>query len=1692
MKRVTFVLVVLCAFLATGVGVSVASPEPPFETNGECLECHDVVLSGPAFSKVDFDVPAVDYARCNACHYQYHWNHYSGTCRSCHWDLPAVSALYPTPSFRSTVSGFFQSEGSLSTSAQELHSIHVNGSTWRNTVDAIDGTVCGKCHESAACSACHGPDIDIEHGAHTAGDPGYPPVTYRQGSGSTLRFATSTCVTPACHALASAGTPQFTPNCGSCHSVQIETHGYDTVDHVAADATLAGIMCSGCHDLDLATEHEKLTSSTANLGCAACHPAPRDTLGAWDQSCNTGGCHTPESSAPMHAGADSGHSVIASGEICLDCHGGSDLPQIHATAQNAELESSCFVCHGASGPPITNDCTVCHFTFEGHYDGIAHESSWNLANCGGSGCHTTRDLMGAHLEKNPAFDCAGCHASTDASVIAAIQNSETGCGSCHGGVSEISGHRAAHWANPLLEGPDGPNYSYYDGSMGVQPTGDCAGCHTSNLVDEHMGVLDPDTGYSIRKPRMSDGGQPLDCDSCHNSLDASVMAAITLGTTACDACHAVHGPIHRVHESAFQDAPPVDCAGCHSDNLVSIHNGTYTVVTPGGTSLTGCDVCHAYYEDPRGTIIQAAISITNDTRCTACHGAEHPDLNSHTATSTASVAGCGSCHGTGSESSVDVKVAHENAAVGGCAVCHSNPGRIPSITSETAECVSCHAAEGDDYHRALPAKHTFADMDPSCTSFGCHVSSALPETHEPYLAKYPEYDTTCALCHLNSDPGRVPSGATAACDSCHEVHGDLGAMHTAPGSEDCAECHGADVRDIHGGSAADSCVVCHNSTVDTSGTTACANCHDVFHSGLPAAHEATAPGSVNDCGRCHASTTTGSLNIAPIHENSPVGQCGVCHLNPDRVPDLTTRTAECISCHEIEGTEFHREMSGKHTFAGMDPSCVGAGCHASTMLPEAHEAYLARYPSYADTCELCHLNSDPLRIDWSIASADCSSCHEIHGDIDAIHVAPDSQECADCHSVTDVRAIHGDSPATSCAVCHNSTVDTSGTTACVNCHDYSPVETGHYAQAPHIAEETGGCSNCHFLELKPEHEKATSGPVDCVGCHSAPGFPQTWDKTCSSCHPTKHGQMQDKHRSQNASCGGSGCHNISDVADVHDALTGQGCFVCHARSDGGTATTDCASAGCHSGVGTDHHAIHDGRLMNPKGCEGCHFRYLDDEHAALGYTCATCHASADSVVIGAIRSGDRACLTCHPDSPHNKRQAYEFAPGNASMHRVRADLPGMRSSFAVNGSTYTMSLPSASTFLRSAYTYDTLVDCDSCHTYSGAVGPHGATMRVNIDPAYPNPYRVVTGSESYTAQLSANSPTGMSMSKNGSSTAKIICEKCHVLRSSSGSWSNVAHKEHDDRGRDGAFCNQCHVAVPHGWGRPRLLGYTTDPAPYRTWVGTSGSRDGGLQRISLKNYSPGNWQKSDCGAGCSSSRHPISGSSWPNTMGTGSAPVLGSVTGVVRDASTGAAIWGATVTLGTASTKSSGNGTYAITDLSPGTYTLSVTANGFESYSAAITVTAGVVTTADVALTSSSSAAGNNLASGKTFWATRYESSSYHPSKAGDDSLSTFWWSDNNGDDRDTERLTVDLGSRYRVKTVEIAWYGDYWAREYRVYTSTDNSSWSQVYSTSYASKGTNTITFSARDARYVRVECRRTGTGRNNGYGIAELRVFQ
>lgn len=218
------------------------------------------------------------------------------------------------------------------------------------------------------------------------------------------------------------------------------------------------------------------------------------------------------------------------------------------------------------------------------------------------------------------------------------------------------------------------------------------------------------------------------------------------------------------------------------------------------------------------------------------------------------------------------------------------------------------------------------------------------------------------------------------------------------------------------------------------------------------------------------------------------------------------------------------------------------------------------------------------------------------------------------------------------------------------------------------------------------------------------------------------------------------------------------------------------------------------------------------------------------------------CFKCHSKNigatmiPGLSDTAQEFNPSNFSIHNVTGQNVGMQSAFTVNSTAYTWSPPLASAFLKTGWTNDSKMTCTDCHTNAQnsatqAVGPHGSTVEWLIDPTYVN-----WTADSY---LSTNT--------EGMFPANIICAKCHVGIDT----ANEVHMNHTGSTR--GDCQYCHTPVPHGWKRPRLIAYTTDPLPYQ-------AKAGGLVRIQRMNITnpASSWDKAYCN-GCGAGSHTYAG-----------------------------------------------------------------------------------------------------------------------------------------------------------------------------------------------------------------------------------------
>jgi len=204
----------------------------------------------------------------------------------------------------------------------------------------------------------------------------------------------------------------------------------------------------------------------------------------------------------------------------------------------------------------------------------------------------------------------------------------------------------------------------------------------------------------------------------------------------------------------------------------------------------------------------------------------------------------------------------------------------------------------------------------------------------------------------------------------------------------------------------------------------------------------------------------------------------------------------------------------------------------------------------------------------------------------------------------------------------------------------------------------------------------------------------------------------------------------------------------------------------------------------------------------------------------------------------------EFNTNNFSSHNVLGMAKGVnRNANASNQYIYTdvggtvrtqtWQFPTSNVF-RTGWTQDSKVTCSDCHTGGSATqakGPHGSTTRFLIDPTFSTDWKTVT----YTNRASAT----------------FLCNKCHSVGS-----SNSAHSQGD---HSNYLCVRCHIAIPHGWKRPRLLLSTArgDAAPYLASGQTASNSLNGI--ISTANHTGTTsitWSKANCSASCSSGDHP--------------------------------------------------------------------------------------------------------------------------------------------------------------------------------------------------------------------------------------------
>jgi hypothetical protein len=145
-----------------------------------------------------------------------------------------------------------------------------------------------------------------------------------------------------------------------------------------------------------------------------------------------------------------------------------------------------------------------------------------------------------------------------------------------------------------------------------------------------------------------------------------------------------------------------------------------------------------------------------------------------------------------------------------------------------------------------------------------------------------------------------------------------------------------------------------------------------------------------------------------------------------------------------------------------------------------------------------------------------------------------------------------------------------------------------------------------------------------------------------------------------------------------------------------------------------------------------------------------------------------------------------------------------------------------------------------------------------------------------------------------------------------------------------------------------------------------------------------------------------------------------------------------------------------------------------------VTVLAGALLTVGI---QSAHAADSLLSQGKPAIASSTENGESPAAAAVDGNTTTRWgsaWSD-------PQWLRVDLGGTATITSVKLTWEAAY-AKAFEIQTSPDGTAWTDIYSTTTATGGTQSLTVTG-SGRYVRMYGTQRGTG--YGYSLYEFQVY-
>jgi Cytochrome c7 and related cytochrome c len=430
-----------------------------------------------------------------------------------------------------------------------------------------------------------------------------------------------------CHSPTSVATNGFGPStamnhagitsgCQSCHETGMSWYGVTMVDrptaaqdpnHVTA-AQVADCATAGCH-------------SNSNFAVGAFNIVGKPT-GHIPTTAACSQCHTTPGNYAVYTGGATLHKGIVSG--CKTCHGSGTGPWAGVGGLTFTIKqppanhipigsAACEGCHSITAfttfgntpmkhAPVSGmACKSCHeYTMRtaNYWYGIAliwHRDSQNhhgTQDCGGSGCHNTRD------GKVTCTNNCGNAIVKGTVPVASIKSVRTGGSgdapaastgtAAQAPTTPASGPVAQHGARSLLRVPGG---AFDHQSAAGAP---CASCHNGSAA----------TGKGASHPATSDY-----CAGCHVTIAWRPVARVDHAEVK-GACRACHDGVHATGKRALHVQTGADCDTCHTSSAwkpaVFDHVGVLegTCLTCHGTgranakplghpaTMASCDSCH--------------------------------------------------------------------------------------------------------------------------------------------------------------------------------------------------------------------------------------------------------------------------------------------------------------------------------------------------------------------------------------------------------------------------------------------------------------------------------------------------------------------------------------------------------------------------------------------------------------------------------------------------------------------------------------------------------------------------------------------------------------------------------------------------------------------------------------------------------------------------------------------------------------------------------------------------------------------------------------------------------------------------------------------------------------------------------------------------------------------------------------------